>query len=153
MPIHIVKVIRELTDSVTYFKEQNAKSFCADVEQNTHANWSPNTDIVEYPDYVIIKMELAGVEKKDISVKVKNGMLQICGVRYENTAKSRISIHQLELHYGRFVKNIHLPEFMEHNPITANLRDGILEITISKNSEIVEIPIVEGTGQESKNQE
>ncbi len=140
MPIHIVKVIREFTDSVSYWREKRPAQFCSEVSQ-TSPRWEPNTDIVEFEDFVIIKIELAGVDRNDISVKVKDGMIRICGVRREKMLENRLSYHQLEIKYGSFQKNIHIPQFMEHNQIDANLIDGILEIVISKDSQVIEVPI------------
>jgi len=141
MPIQFINVIREITDSVSSGKGRRRSAFCTEINKNKISSWEPNTDIIESEEEVIIKLEMAGIHHKDVSVKVTNGEIHICGVRIEKLPDKKISFHQLEISYGIFEKVIIIPEFMEHNHITANLVDGILEISISKKSEVIEIPI------------
>ncbi|HPG39280.1 MAG TPA: Hsp20/alpha crystallin family protein [bacterium] len=141
MPIQLIHVIREITDTVSFDNRRKAQAFCADIDHYQTTHWEPNTDIIESEDEVIIKIEMAGVKHGDVSVKVRNGKLLICGERREKLPHRPVSFHQLEISYGMFEKAIVIPEILEHNNISATLGEGILEIVISKKSDIVEIPI------------
>ena len=143
MPIQVINIIRELTDSVSSGKAQRRTSFCAEINTSNISSWEPNTDIIEGENEVIIKLEVAGVQHNDVSIKVKNGRIHICGIRKEKVPDKKVSFHQLEISYGHFERVIIIPEFMLHNHITANIVDGILEINISKKSEVIEIPITD----------
>lgn len=143
MPIQFINIIREITDSVSSAKVQRQTSFCAEINTSNISRWEPNTDILESENDVIIKLEIAGVQQSDVSVKVKNGRIHICGIRREKVPDENISFHQLEISYGQFERVIIIPEFMLHNHISASLVDGILEIIISKKSEVIEIPITD----------
>ncbi|NOY59625.1 MAG: Hsp20/alpha crystallin family protein [Calditrichaeota bacterium] len=140
MPMHVIRIVRELSDSGSS-SGTNAHIFCEETSQTNLATWEPNTDIFESEDQVIIRMELAGIARKDISVKLKNGKLLISGIRRENRPQKQVYFHRLDIHYGRFLKIISIPESIEHNDIEAHFQEGILEITISKTSQVIEIPI------------
>ncbi len=141
MPMHIIRIVRELSDSGPSSQGTNAHIFCEDTSQTSLATWEPNTDICESEDQVVIRIELAGVAREDISIKLKNGKLVISGVRRENRPEEQIYFHRLEIHYGQFLKVISIPESIEHNDIEAHFQEGILEVIISKKSQVIEIPI------------
>jgi HSP20 family protein len=141
MPIQLIHVIREITDSVAVDTRRKKQAFCADIDSYKVSRWEPNTDIFESEDEVIIKIEMAGVKQGDVSVKVRNGKILISGERREKLPGKPVSFHQLEISYGIFEKVIVIPEILEHNNISASLGEGILEIVISKKSDIIEIPI------------
>ena len=139
MTIHYVQIIRELFDRAPM---QPKRSFCCTGKTNDAiAAWAPNVDIVESDDAVFIRVELAGVDRKDIMVRVANGEIIISGIRKENRPQKRMNFHQLEIHYGPIFKSIFIPESLEHNDTQAIYQDGVLEIIISKKSKVIEIPI------------
>ncbi|NLP09365.1 Hsp20/alpha crystallin family protein [bacterium] len=145
MALHVIRVIRELADQGSPAMHRPRNFFCAEGDDARCSKWEPNTDIFECADHVIIRLELAGIQREAISILLKNGRLTISGLRKEKRPNETIYYHQLEIHYGLFRKVISIPEDIEHNDITAVLDDGLLEIKISKNSQVVEIPIsVEG---------
>lgn len=123
--------------------------FYNDIDSGCVGAWEPNTDIFETSREVIIRLELANVSRENISIIVKNGKLNISGVRESLHVDDQVYFHQMEIHCGEFSKIIALPETLEHNEITAVLSDGILDIRISKQSKPIEIPIVIDTSRES----
>ena len=96
---------------------------------------------MENENAVWIRLELAGVEPKDLRVRIKTGHLLISGERKDVRPEKPVWFHQLELRYGPFSKAIPIPENLEHNPVEAHFSQGLLEITISKKSKAVEVPI------------
>ncbi|MBN1542102.1 Hsp20/alpha crystallin family protein [candidate division KSB1 bacterium] len=138
MSLQIVRVIRELTDTGQQPDRMRRAVFCKDLGA---ALWEPNTDIVENQDAVFIRLELAGVEANDLCVKIKNGCLMVSGERKDVRPQKPLFFHQLELRYGPFFKSIAIPDALEHNPIEAHLKQGMLEIILSKKTTAVEIPI------------
>ena len=141
MPFHSIQIIREFTDACAD-PSRSARSLSSSIlKKATVVTWEPNADIFETDENVIIRLEVAGVSKSDLTVKVMNGKLCVVGMRKEEKLGRKFYYHQLEISYGPFLKEILLPESLEHNDIAANLRDGILEIMISKNNQGVEIPI------------
>ena len=140
MSFHIIRVYRERADMGPR-PETTRSFFYRDLGELSGANWEPNTDIFETEHEVIIRTELAGVAKQDISIKIKQGKLLISGVRRTPTSTDKVVFHQIEIKCGAFIKIIPLPHALEHNEISARFEDGILDIRISKQSEVIEIPI------------
>jgi len=138
----IIKVLREMTDMAVR-KNPNQNSYFYDSTHDICAgHWEPNTDILETENHVIIRLELAHVEREDISVIIKNNKLHITGVRRSIESTDPIYFHQMEIHCGEFSKIITLPQSLEHNEISASMQNGILSIFISKQGDVVEIPIM-----------
>ena len=115
-----------------------AKGSPALVSEN---GWSPNTDIFETKTELIIRVEIAGVDKNRISVNLTEDTLRIRGRRMDVRHVERVYYHQMEIAYGPFEKVIVLPEPLRTNDIEATYRDGILEIVISKIASIKSEPI------------
>ncbi len=139
MPLQIIHVVRELTDTGTPQRSgQRAFYYTGD---SPSSSWTPNTDILETEDRVLIHVELAGVNREDLDVRLSNGMLTISGTRQDRRPSESVYFHQLEVHYGTFRKDIPIPEGLIHNEIEALVENGILEINISKKSNVIEVPI------------
>jgi HSP20 family protein len=141
MALHVIRVVRELADQGSRPAREPRSFFCTEKDDIRRTHWEPNTDIFECEEHVVIRMELPGVHREAISIHLKNGRLQVKGVRHENRPEQPIYYHQMEMHNGPFCKVVAIPEDIEHNDISAVLSDGLLEIKISKNSQVIEIPI------------
>ena len=96
------------------------------------AAFRPHLDVVETDAAVIVKVELAGVEEKDVDVTLDADRLVIKGEkkREENAAKGG----QLywERNFGSFRREIVLQSEIERDQVTAKYRNGILEVTLPK---------------------
>lgn len=141
MPVHIIRIFRDLSDVGSRQESAPNSFFYKDVGRLCTGTWEPNTDIYETDDDVVIRLELAGVSKEDVSVRVKDGKLVISGVRHAVESGDQKYFHQMEIHCGEFNKIIALPQMLEHNDMSAQLQEGLLEIRISKKGQPVEIPI------------
>ncbi len=97
------------------------------------ADWSPSVDIVENDDEFLIKAELPGVPKDDISVDVNNGVVTISGER-KNEYKDEKE-HRIERFYGRFSRSFSLPENVDETRIEAESKDGVLIVHLPKAEE------------------
>ncbi len=95
-------------------------------------HWKPLTDVYEISDDVIIKVEIPGVEKKDISITLEGKQLIIRGARTNPHQKSCITYHQMEINYGDFERTIMLPEAYDADRIVAELKEGFLYVRIKK---------------------
>ena len=97
--------------------------------------WRPVVDIFNHDDKTVIKAELPGVDKKDIHIDVKDGLMTLRGERfYENEVKDE-KYHQKERVLGKFHRLFALPEGLDNNKIEANYKDGVLRIEIPKPGE------------------
>ena len=94
--------------------------------------WTPAVDIYENNDFVVVKAELPGVEKGQISVEVKEGILMLRGERkFEKEVKEE-SYHRIERSYGSFQRSFSLPVSVDQDKVTARFQDGVLEVKLPK---------------------
>jgi HSP20 family protein len=94
--------------------------------------WTPAVDIYENSDFVVVKAELPGVEKNQISVEVKGGILSLRGERkFEKEVKEE-SFHRIERSYGSFQRSFSLPVSVDQDQVTARFEDGVLEVKLPK---------------------
>lgn len=99
--------------------------------------WRPSIDLYETESQFILKAELAGVEPDDVRVIYVPGKHSILlqGVRHEvdPSNEDRSLIHQLEIFYGEFEREVALPQTpVEPEKIRAQYRNGILYVGIPK---------------------
>jgi HSP20 family protein len=95
----------------------------------------PVTDIYADDDKIVIKAELPGVDKKDIHVDVKDGVLTLRGERsYEKEVKEE-NYHRKERAFGKFQRSFTLPDGLDPNKIEADYKDGVLKLEILKPEE------------------
>lgn len=105
-------------------------------EKCQRSYFTPNINIKENRDIVIIEAELAGIDKKDIKVTYENSKLKISGEKkYKNDKKQNYS-HRAEIKHGNFKRVIHLnEEYIQVDSISADYNNGILTINIDKTEE------------------
>jgi HSP20 family protein len=92
--------------------------------------WSPPTDVFETETKLVVRVEIAGMEEKDFSVRIDQNHLLISGIRPE-TPEPR-AFNRMEIHYGEFLSEVELPDFLDLNKVEAEYRDGFLLVTIPK---------------------
>src|SRR3972149_12236813 len=94
--------------------------------------WHPPIDCYETDCEVVIVMEIAGMEQKDFTIALNGNILTIHGDRNEKVDPARVAFHHMEINYGRFERNLHLPEGLDKNSIKAVYKDGLLEVRVKK---------------------
>lgn len=104
-------------------------------DELTEGTWSPDVDIYENKDSIIVKADLPGVEKENVKVEVKDNILSIRGERKEEKELKEHNVYRLERRYGEFIRNFRLPLKVDATKIKAKYKDGILEITLPKPEE------------------
>jgi HSP20 family protein len=98
-------------------------------------NWNPTVDIYDSDEHIVIKAELPGIDKKDIVIDVKDGLLVLKGERsFDNEVKEE-KYYCRERMFGKFERVFRLPADVDPEKISANYKDGILKIDIPKPEE------------------
>ena len=98
-------------------------------------NWNPRVDIYDNDENIVIKAELPGIDKKDIVIDVKDGLLVLKGERsFDNEVKEE-KYYCRERMFGKFERVFRLPADVDPEKISANYKDGILKIDIPKPEE------------------
>lgn len=94
--------------------------------------WVPAVDIYETNDDVVVKAELPGVEKDQIGVEVKGGVLTLRGERKHEKEVKEENYHRIERSYGTFLRSFALPVSVDQDKVSARFKDGVLDIDLPK---------------------
>jgi HSP20 family protein len=89
-------------------------------------------DVFEEGGSLVVKADLPGIAKEDLSVRVIEGTLLISGERRHEEKVERKNYLRVERSIGTFSRTIPLPEGVNTEGITATLKDGILDIRIPR---------------------
>jgi len=104
-------------------------------EDSEVGNWNPAADIYENDDNIVIKAEFPGIDKKDITVDLKNRVLTLKGERSSDDETTEDNYYRRERRYGRFERAFTLPTEVDPDKIKADYKDGVLKIEIPKSQE------------------
>ncbi len=102
------------------------------VESDRTGDWVPLVDVVEANNEYLIKAELPEIGKKDITVKVEDGILTISGERKAETVSDETKFHRVERSYGKFVRTFRVPKNADAEKVAAEFRDGVLRVALPK---------------------
>ena len=98
----------------------------------TAAEWSPLVDIVEDDKEYLIKAELPEVPKEDVKITLDNGVVTIRGERKLEKEENNRKYHRIERNYGCFVRSFTLPTDADPGQISADFKDGLLQVRLAK---------------------
>jgi HSP20 family protein len=94
--------------------------------------WMPSVDVIETPDSIRLKAELAGVGPDDIKLEVDDNVLTLSGERRFEEEVHEDRYYRIERRYGSFTRSIALPQNVEAEKIEASFENGVLEVTVPK---------------------
>jgi len=98
----------------------------------TATAWAPAVDIVEDDKEYLIKAELPELKKDEVSVTVENGVLAIYGERKCEKEEKGRKYYCVERCYGAFRRSFALPDDADSNKVTAEFKDGLLQVHLAK---------------------
>ena len=99
---------------------------------NELAAWAPQIEMFERDNQLVIRADLPGLKKDDVQIELRDDSVVIQGERQEERKEEREGFYSTERTYGRFYREIPLPEGADTDEATATFRDGVLEITIPR---------------------
>jgi len=91
----------------------------------------PQTDIVENKESLVITMDLPGVKKEDVSVKLENNVLEIDG-RIDYQPYEKLNPVYAEYNIGNYARKFTISHAVDTRNIDAALADGVLTLTLVK---------------------
>lgn len=114
--------MRNLQDTLSRFFEPAARP------------WSPAVDIQETENELVLRMDVPGIELKDIDIQLENQTLTIKGERrFEQQQPSNgKGYHRIERSYGAFARTFALPNTLDTERVRAEYRNGVLNVTLPK---------------------
>jgi HSP20 family protein len=97
--------------------------------------WIPAMDLVETEDDLVLRADLPGLDRGDVEIEVKDGVLTISGERKAQHEEKREGFHRVERSFGRFSRSLELPKGVDPDSISANFERGVLEVRMPKPAE------------------
>ena len=97
--------------------------------------WTPPVDLYETPSEYVLTAELPGLSREQIEIHAEESRITIRGARGNSKEGRDIACeqyHRVERGHGRFSRAFTLPEPIDVNAIVAELKDGILTVTMPK---------------------
>jgi len=92
----------------------------------------PKVNVYEYDDKIGIVAEIPGLDKKQLTVEVEEGVLTIAGDKHGSFEDEGAKVLRRELKQSSFKRSFELGELLDGDNIAANFKDGILSISIPK---------------------
>ena len=111
-------------------------SFTGDREEAlTTSKFAPPVDVYEDEHNVVLKIEVPGIDEKDIDVQVENNTLTVHGERKFEKEEKEENYRRIEQQYGSFTRAFTLPTTVDAEKVSATYDKGILKITLAKKAE------------------
>lgn len=116
----------------------------------TTASFVPAVDIYEDAKKVVLKLEVPGMEEKDLDVRVENNTLTVKGERKFEKDEKQENFHRIERRYGSFYRAFTLPSTVDTSNVQASYNAGVLKLELSKKPEAQPKQIKVNIGGQSK---
>jgi len=104
-------------------------------EALTTTNFAPPVDIYEDEHDITLKMEVPGIDEKDIDVRIENTTLTVHGERKFEKEEKEDNFRRVERQYGSFTRSFTLPSSVDTGQVSANYDRGVLKIRLAKKAE------------------
>jgi HSP20 family protein len=98
-------------------------------------SFAPPVDIYEDEHTIAVKMEVPGIDEKDIDVRIENTTLTVHGERKMEKEEKEENFRRVERQYGSFTRSFTLPSSVDTGQVSANYEKGVLKIELAKKAE------------------
>jgi HSP20 family protein len=107
--------------------------------------WLPPADLVVSEKSARVIVELAGVPRETVRVRLRGRMLEVSGRRVPPQEPAGAHYHRAEIYFGEFSRAVELPWEADESSVTATYRDGMLEIRLmaSPAPRLTDVPVRE----------
>jgi HSP20 family protein len=99
------------------------------------ASFVPAVDIYEDAKKVVLKLEVPGIEEKDLDIRVENHTLTVKGERKFEAEEKEQNFHRIERRYGSFYRAFTLPSTVDVEHVNAAYKAGVLKLELAKKPE------------------
>jgi HSP20 family protein len=99
------------------------------------SSFAPAVDVYEDEHHVTLKIEVPGIDEKDIDVRVENNTLTVHGERKFEKEEKEENYRRVERQYGSFSRTFTLPNTVDTESVSADYEKGVLKIKLAKKAE------------------
>ncbi|MGZ4787702.1 MAG: Hsp20/alpha crystallin family protein [Terriglobales bacterium] len=125
--------LAQLQDRVNRLFQESAAS--SGEEAFTSGSFVPPVDIYENEQSIVLKLEVPGIDQKDLDIRIENNTITIRGERKFEKETKEENYHRVERRYGSFQRSFGLPQTVNTENVTADYENGILKVTLAKRAE------------------
>src|SRR6266481_9432410 len=101
----------------------------------TTTSFAPPVDIYEDEHKITLKLEVPGIDEKDIDVRIDNNTLTVHGERKIEKDEKEENFRRVERQYGSFTRSFTLPSSVDSGQVSAHYDNGVLKIKLAKKAE------------------
>jgi len=127
-PFRDVQILQNRMNSL--FRDINGES-----DPLAAASFAPPVDIYEDEKKVVLKLEVPGIDEKDLDVRMENHTLTVKGERKMEKEEKEENFHRIERRYGSFFRAFTLPSTVDAEHIKADYNSGVLKLELTKKPE------------------
>ena len=124
LPVQLVQEVDRLFDELIHRPWGSTRS-SADL-------WNPEVDLYETEAAFVLEVDLPGIREEDVEVTVDKGDLVLRGTRTVSRTSTQGNFHYRERRSGNFTRRLRLPASVDHTQIRAEVKNGVLRITLPK---------------------
>jgi len=99
------------------------------------ASFVTAVDIYEDAQKVVLKLEVPGIDQKDLHVNIENHTLTVKGERKFDAEEKEQNFHRIERRYGSFYRAFTLPSTVDTENVQASYNAGVLKLDLKKKPE------------------
>jgi HSP20 family protein len=107
-----------------------------DFNLDTQASFTPSFDIRETPGAYLFEADLPGIGQEDLDINLTGNRLSVTGKRECSDKKEGENYYAMERSFGCFCRSFNLPEGVDAEGIKAEMKDGVLTLTLPKTPEV-----------------
>ena len=101
----------------------------------TTTGFAPPVDVYEDEHSIALKLEVPGIDEKDIDVRIENNTLTVHGERKFEKEEKEENFRRVERQYGSFTRSFTLPTTVDAEQVSAHYDKGVLKISLAKKAE------------------
>jgi len=98
-------------------------------------SFAPPVDIYEDEHTIALKLEVPGIDEKDIDVRIEGNTLTVHGERKIEKEEKEENFRRVERQYGSFTRSFTLPSSVDTGQVSADYDRGVLKINLAKKAE------------------
>jgi HSP20 family protein len=114
-------------------------------EALTTSNFAPPVDVYEDEHNITLKIEVPGIDEKEIDVRIENNTLTVHGERKFEKEEKEENFRRVERQYGSFTRSFTLPTTVDAEKVQAHYDKGILRVQLAKKAEAKQIKVNVGS--------
>jgi HSP20 family protein len=98
---------------------------------------TPHMDVRETDKDIVVEAELPGIDEKDVSLSLQDGVLTIRGEKKHEHEEEKENYRMMERCYGSFQRSLRLPDTVNEDKVEASFNNGVLKVSLPKRPEAI----------------